>query len=67
MKKAYLNINVNVKDDFEPGDCENYPFASVAEYEDAMRCFHRKAYCALGYGKKICPLDVYPHNYAPIQ
>lgn len=29
MKKAYLNINVNVKDDFEPGDCENCPFASI--------------------------------------
>lgn len=65
MKKAYLNINVNVKDDFDPGDCENCPFASIAEYEDAMRCYHRKVTCSLGYCKKVCPLDVYPNNCNP--
>lgn len=66
MKRAYLNISVNVKDDFVPGDCENCPFATRNEYEDRMHTYYGKAFCALGYGEKICPLDVYPQTYAPL-
>ena len=68
MKRAHLNISVNVKDDFVPGDCENCPFATRNEYEDRMQTYYGKAYCALGYGKVICPLEVYvyPDNDALI-
>lgn len=57
MKKVKVNLTANVKDDFEPGDCNSCPFAGHSSYEDAMRHYHEETYCKLGFSRKVCPIE----------
>ena len=61
MKKAILNIKINVPDKFEPGNCKDCPFHSGggSYYSQFDACVIRDDYkCKLGFNKGTCPIEI---------
>ena len=57
MKKAIINIKINVPDDFECGDCEKCPLA-IESYYDNHYIAETRISCPLEFNKSTCPLEV---------
>lgn len=58
MKRATANLEFYVKDNFEPGDCDNCPFKDVHETEVSHQVYERKVGCNLGSKSFRCPIKV---------
>ena len=58
MKKAILNIKINVPDDFTIGDCKKCPLNARSSYEPLPGYCYEKIECKLGFNKATCPLEV---------
>ena len=64
MKKASVNLEIFVSDDFQPGDCENCPFKNVRETEVTRSVYERKVECHLGRKPFTCPIYIHvPTQY----
>lgn len=58
MKKAILSVKLNVKDNFEIGDCASCPIV-IKEYEEYSYCNGVNIFkCPLGYNSAICPMEI---------
>ncbi len=58
MKKARLDIIINVPDDFQCGDCKNCPLRSEGyTYYDLYET-RTEISCKLGFNKIICPITI---------
>ena len=60
MKKAILNIKINVPDDFNIGECDKCPLSvkNRREWESLPGCYWVDVYCKLGFDEATCPLKV---------
>ena len=58
MKKAILNIKINVPDDFTIGDCKKCPLNVRSSYESFPGCYCENIECKFGFNKTTCPLEV---------
>lgn len=57
MKKAILNVKLNVPNDFECGNCKRCPLSSLSYYDDFYT--HTEEYvCKIGYNETTCPLEL---------
>lgn len=58
MKKATLNIQINVPDNFNCGDCNRCPFN--VEKEQILETGQTLEYvdCGIGFSHTTCPLEV---------
>ena len=57
MKKAILNMMLNVKDDFEPGDCKNCPIHTESYFDTHFSCKTRIS-CPLSCMYATCPIEM---------
>lgn len=57
MKKAKLEITMNVPDDFTPGKCGICPLAKREGREDVSRAYYEIICCKLGYPRELCPVE----------
>ncbi len=58
MKKAILSVKLNVKDNFEIGDCASCPIV-IKEYKEHSYCNGSTiCRCPLGYNPSICPMYI---------
>lgn len=58
MKKAILNIKVNVPDNFKPGNCTDCPFCRRGSYESFPGAYYEKVSCELGFNSAVCPIEI---------
>ena len=56
MKKAILNVKINVPDSYSCGDCTNCPLHEEKYIDDRSITFTYS--CKLGYNKTTCPVEV---------
>jgi len=55
MKIVRFDLALNLPDEFRPGACSLCPLSVNMDYDDAMRNYHRKIGCKLGFTKYTCP------------
>ncbi len=58
MKKAILNIKINVPDDFNTGECDKCSLNVKRNEELFPGCYWEDVKCGLGFIKATCPLEV---------
>lgn len=58
MKKAILNIKINVPDSFKIGECDKCPLNARSSYESFPGCYYENFECKLGFNEATCPLEV---------
>ena len=58
MKKAILNIKINVPDDFNIGNCDKCPLNVKSSCESFPGCYWEKVDCKFGFNEVTCPLEV---------
>lgn len=59
MKKAHINIKINIPDDFEPGKCNHHcPFANTIEHETSYQQYETIIKCNLGFSRTTCPIEL---------
>lgn len=58
MKKARLDIKINVPDSFKIGECDKCPLCVRSSGESFPGCYWEKVDCKLGFNKTTCPLEV---------
>lgn len=56
MKKATLNIKINVPDSFKIGECEKCPLVVKSSSESYPGCYWESFKCKFGFDKTTCPL-----------
>lgn len=60
MKKANINININVPDNFECGDCYICPLKETKYIQVGLQEYDTQISCKLGFQKSTCPIEVLP-------
>ena len=58
MKKAILNIKVNVPDSFKIGECYKCPLNVWRSHETFPGCYQESVECKLGFNTGTCPLEI---------
>ena len=58
MKKGLVVFNINLSDDFEIGQCEKCPMATIRETEVFPGKYEKKVGCRLRFDKPLCPIEI---------
>lgn len=58
MKKAIVNMKINVPDNFYPGDCMHCPFVAILTHEPYSGFCQERHKCKLNMNKVTCPIEV---------
>lgn len=56
MKKVNVSFDINVCDDFYPGNCSGCPLLAIEEREVFYNQWTTKKYCSLGFSSVTCPI-----------
>lgn len=58
MKRAKIELKINVPDDFYPGNCKDCPMKTFISGESYPGCYWEKIECKLGFNKTVCPIEM---------
>lgn len=63
MKKAIVNLTINVPDDFDTGSCERCPFCIKSSYESFPGCYSESKSCGLKSNPTTCPIEPFDKSF----
>ena len=58
MKRAIVEFPIYVKDNYEPGDCDNCPFVVTSSYESFPGYYRESKSCKFKFSKETCPITI---------